>query len=67
MIKVNGVDYKVIESKTADEKENQGHQNTARVMRENGIQRQIIAQRSHGKKFYQLNEMESGNYRVLAL
>jgi hypothetical protein len=62
-IEINGLTFNVMQSFTPEQVAARGRENTARVMKENKIKREIVATRGNGTKLYMINEFESGNFR----
>jgi len=60
---IKGITFNVLESFTPEQTEAAGRKNTARVMRENGIAREITASRGNGTRLYMITEFESGVVR----
>ena len=60
---INGLTFHVHIAMTPEQAAAAGRKNTARVMLENGIAREITASRGNGTRLYMINEFKSGTYR----
>jgi len=63
IIVINGIAFHVHIAMTPEQVAADGRKNTARVMMENGIAREITASRGNGTRLYMINEFKSGVYR----
>jgi hypothetical protein len=67
-VEIKGITYVIIEARTPEQTEAEGHPNTARVMRKNRATRSMLLRRITGQTVYSATEFTGGRFsKVLSL